>query len=332
MIQNDGVLGESNVIRIGTQGTGSTQQNICYVAGITGATPVSVNTPQVVLCDNTGNLAPIDSSTSGFVLTSNGTATPSFQSASASGAITTITGNSGGAESPSSGNFDIVGTGSITVAGSANTETVQLTGLTNHALLVGAGTPTITKVGPTATSGQVLQSQGSSSDPAFSTATYPSTTTTNEILYSSATNTVGQISASNNGVLITSNTGVPSLLANSGTPGFILTANAGAPPSWQAPSTPYTNVASSPYTVLATDAYISVDCSGIPITLNFPNAPTSKQTWVVKDRTGSANVNHITINTPGGTVTFDGSNTYTLDDMYESIQIIANPGGNYEIY
>ena len=100
--------------------------------------------------------------------------------------------------------------------------------------MVGAGTTTITKVGPTATSGQVLQSQGSSSDPAFSTATYPSTTTVNDLLYSSATNVVGQITTANDGVLITSNTGVPSWLANSGTPGFILTANAGAPPSWQA--------------------------------------------------------------------------------------------------
>lgn len=87
-------------------------------------------------------------STSGFVLTSNGaSALPSFQSASASGAITTITGNSGGAESPSSGNFNILGTGSITIAGSANTETVQLTGLTNHAIQIGAGTATLTQLG-----------------------------------------------------------------------------------------------------------------------------------------------------------------------------------------
>ena len=62
-------------------------------------------------------------STSGFVLTSTGSSSlPIFQAVSASGAITTITGNSGGAESPSAGNFNILGTGSITVAGSANTE------------------------------------------------------------------------------------------------------------------------------------------------------------------------------------------------------------------
>lgn len=85
----------------------------------------------------------------------------------------------------------------------------------------------------TATAKQMLQS-GSSSAPAWSTATWPSTTTADAILYSSATNTVGQISVVDNGVLITSNSGVPSLLANSSTAGYILTANSGAPPSWQA--------------------------------------------------------------------------------------------------
>ena len=88
------------------------------------------------------------------------------EAGSGSGFIQTITGNTGGAESPSAGNFNILGTGSITVAGSANTETVQLTGLTNHNVLVGAGTATITNVAPS-TSGFVLTSNGASADPSF---------------------------------------------------------------------------------------------------------------------------------------------------------------------
>jgi hypothetical protein len=43
---------------------------------------------------------------------------------------------------------------------------------------------------PTATSGTILQGQGIGVDSAFSTATYPATTVVNEVLYSSATNTV----------------------------------------------------------------------------------------------------------------------------------------------
>lgn len=130
-----------------------------------------------------------------------------------SSAIETITGNTGGPESPLAGNFNILGVGSITVAGSANTETVQLTGLTNHSVLVGAGTTTITKVGPTATIGQVLQSAGSLADPAFSTATYPLTTTINQLLYSSAANTVTGLAPVNRASLSTNSTGVPTWLA-----------------------------------------------------------------------------------------------------------------------
>jgi len=84
---------------------------------------------------------------------------------------------------------------------------------------------------PTGTTGTVLQGQGAGVDLALSTATYPSTTTVSQILYSSATNVVGEITTANNGVLITSNTGVPSLLA-AGTTGQVLTATTGAPASW----------------------------------------------------------------------------------------------------
>ena len=84
----------------------------------------------------------------------------------------------------------------------------------------------------TATANQILLS-GSTAAPSWSTATYPATTTINQILYSSSNNVIGGISTANDGVLITSNAGVPSFLANSGTAGFVLTANAGAPPSWK---------------------------------------------------------------------------------------------------
>ena len=48
----------------------------------------------------------------------------------------------------------------------------------------------------------------------------------------SSTDQLGVVATGNNGVLITSNSGVPSLLAN-GTAGYVLTANSGAPPSWK---------------------------------------------------------------------------------------------------
>ncbi len=199
----------------------------------------------------------IDGSTPGKVLTSNGPGVaPSFQTNSAASAVLTITGNSGGAQSPLAGNFNILGTGSITLVGTANTETVQLTGLTNHAVLVGAGTATITKIAATANTGAVLQNN-SGADPSYSTATYPSTatstgtilrangtnwvattatypttTTANQILYSSATNVIGGITTANSGVLTTNGSGVPSIstslsIAGSITAGTTITATAG---------------------------------------------------------------------------------------------------------
>jgi hypothetical protein len=62
----------------------------------------------------------------------------------------------------------------------------------------------------TATANRALLS-GSSTTPAWSTATYPATTTINRILYSSNNNVIGEITAVNSAVLVTSAGGVPSL-------------------------------------------------------------------------------------------------------------------------
>ncbi len=145
------------------------------------------------------------------------------------GPATTITGNTGGALPTTANNWNILGTGSITNAGSGSTLTVQLTGLTNHAILVGAGTATITKVGPTATAGQVLQSAGAAADPAFSTATYPSTTTVSQILYSSSTNVVAGLATTNRAVLTTGATGIPVLTALATDGQVIIGSTAGVP-------------------------------------------------------------------------------------------------------
>ena len=58
IIQNNGTVGDQNIIRIGTQGTGNGQQNTCFIAGITGATV----TGSAVLCSTSGQLGTISSS------------------------------------------------------------------------------------------------------------------------------------------------------------------------------------------------------------------------------------------------------------------------------
>lgn len=99
-------------------------------------------------------------------------------------------------------------------------------------------------------------------------------------------------------------------------------------------TSPYTNVthAMSPYTVLITDEYISVDCSGGAVVLDFPNSPVNKQQWIVKDRTGSAATNNISITTPGGTVTIDGQTTYKIISNFGSVNLLANATPTYEVF
>ena len=228
----------------GNTGTATPSGNNLYILGDYSAAdgvPVSTSasTDEVIVYVQTASaIASTDAADIGlaafndaqFSVDANG-----FVSLEGDSSVLTLTGNSGGAISPSSGNINTLGNGSITIAGSGSTLTTELTGLTNHAVLVGAGTTTITKVGPTATAGQVLQSNGSTTDPSFSTATYPSTTTVNQILYSSSANVVSGLSTVDNGVLITSASGVPSILTD-GTTGQVLTATTGSPPTWQSVS------------------------------------------------------------------------------------------------
>lgn len=88
------------------------------------------------------------------------------------------------------------------------------------------------------TNGQVLQVNSAAAiGLSWSTAAYPTTTTINNILFSSAANTVSQIAAANSGVLVSSGTGVPSMLA-AGTTGQVLQASTAGTPSWSTPTYP----------------------------------------------------------------------------------------------
>lgn len=53
-----GTVGDNNTLRIGNQGSGTNQQNLCFIAGITGATV----TGSAVLCSTSGQLGTIASS------------------------------------------------------------------------------------------------------------------------------------------------------------------------------------------------------------------------------------------------------------------------------
>lgn len=84
-------------------------------------------------------------------------------------------------------------------------------------------------LGGTATANQILMS-GSSTTPAWSTATYPATTTVSQILYSSSANVIGGITTANSAMLVTNSTGVPSMTATM-TNGQIVMGSTGATPT-----------------------------------------------------------------------------------------------------
>lgn len=78
-------------------------------------------------------------------------------------------------------------------------------------------------LGGTATARQMLQS-GSTASPAWSTSTWPATTSANNLLYSSFNNTVTDLPSSNGALLTTSAGGTPTWLAG-GTTGNVATFN-----------------------------------------------------------------------------------------------------------
>lgn len=209
---------------------------------------------------------------------------------------------------------------------------------------------------PTGATGTVLQGQGVGTANAFSTATYPATTTVSQILYSSSTNVVTGLATANRAVLTTSATGVPAATALATDGQLIIGSTSGAPAAatlTQGTGITITNAsnsitiaattgavvygvtelnnASTPYTVLSTDYFLSCDVSGGVLTIRLPNAPTTGRAFVVKDKGGNALTSNITVTTVGGTVTIDGATSFVLNANYQAISLIFN-GTVYEVY
>lgn len=98
-----------------------------------------------------------------------------------------------------------------------------------------------------------------------------------------------------------------------------------------APNLAVTFVSTSPYVALSTDEWLAVNVSSIPITIELPNAPSTGYVYYIKDYTGNAAVHHITVTTVGGTVTFDGSTSYTMNSNYQEASFLFD-GTNWEIF
>lgn len=133
------------------------------------------------------------------------------------------------------------GSGAATLTGiltGNGTSAFTASTVTQHGVLVGGASNAVssTAVGST---GQVLQAN-TGADPTYSTATYPSTTTINQLLYSSSANVVGGLTTTNNGVLTTGTSGTPVITALASDGQLIIGSSIGAPAA--ATLTPGTNI------------------------------------------------------------------------------------------
>lgn len=174
----------------------------------------------VVVAQNTGAFVATAAGTNGQVLIGGNASAPAFGTiGSTDGSIGFTSGtNSLNMTVNATATFPLCTTPYAVVCGGSSTAAVfqQVTGL--------------------GSSGAVLQSAGAGVKPAWTTATYPATTTANQLLYSSAANTVAGLT--------------------NGTTGQVLTATTGAAPSWAAASSgfwagPQPNTSSTTYRLTA---------------------------------------------------------------------------------
>lgn len=89
--------------------------------------------------------------------------------------------------------------------------------------------------------------------------------------------------------------------------------------------------------VAPSDYYIGISSIAAPFTLTLNdsssglgNIPNQNQTFIIKDQSGNAGVNNVTITTNSGTATIDGSTTLVLNAGYQSVTLIFD-GTNYFI-
>jgi hypothetical protein len=79
-----------------------------------------------------------------------------------------------------------------------------------------------------------------------------------------------------------------------------------------------TNQSDSLIDVLASDYYVGINGTGV--TVRLPTGVPTGKTYVIKDESGTASTNHITLSGNGNTI--DGSATLTMVANYMSLQVI----------
>ncbi len=86
------------------------------------------------------------------------------------------------------------------------------------------------------------------------------------------------------------------------------------------------------YIVLITDWYVGVTSTAAPRTISLPNVGvTAGQVFYVKDESGGAATNAITVDVNGGVKTIDGAANQPINGNYDGFGFIYD-GTNYFTY
>lgn len=90
-------------------------------------------------------------------------------------------------------------------------------------------------------------------------------------------------------------------------------------------------VNSTPTNISPSAIFVSVDTSTLAITVRLPNSPRENQIFYVKDLSGNAAVNNITVTTVSGAINIDGATTFVMGVNYQSAGFLWN-STSYEVF
>lgn len=206
---------------------------------------------------------PATAGTSGNIITSDGT---NFVSSSAAGIGSPLT---------TKGDIYTFSTVNARLAvGTTNGQILQV----SSGAATGLAWSTPTYPSASGTAGKVLRADGTNN--VYSTATFADTYTASNLLFSNGSNTVQGLATANNGTLVTSATGVPSILAGPAATGRIFQSNAAAAPSWSTATFPSTGGASG-------NILISDGTNYISSTSLWPNTVGTSGKFIISDGTSN---------------------------------------------
>lgn len=176
----------------------------------------------------------------------------------------------------------------------------------NSVAATGLSYSTPTYPSASGTAGTIIRSNGTNN--IYSTSTFADTYAASNLLYSNGANTVTGLATANNGLLVTSNAGVPSILAGPGATGRILQSNAAAAPSFSTAT--YPSVATGTGTILRADG-----TNWVPSTATYPNTAGTAGNIMTSDGTNFVSSTPSVVLPTGTMFNFQSTNTTTVSTI-----------------